>query len=753
MKLNHIIEICVAIDIAILGIAYPIIVDKIASIGEKFSSNYLSEIFIYEFPEKKVHSRYLRISWFKITLFITISLFIFLIIELPPLFQFNIAWADFILNNSAKILVLLWTILLTIMFFRWLDKIVLFNGKATKLLTTIIRKYKKLEKEDTKKSYYRKTINEFTIYALNKPDKHIQENLVDFYYDEFSRVRKTHSKKKPIVYSNDLYQFVYELNSEVSNKEKVDLPTIEHRAVSGLWLLGNDLLEIPISKTTYIWLWRNIIVISKKEDYIKMYWSTAHQYFNYRLNEISTNFDFEKGETINKKPIKYRRKERYRFLEFHYALGGLLLYKNQYGSINYIFIYSQSIPPKQVLLPQSINEIFFWFEEFRNTFKKRSKSIDTKYYFPGLDNLGNMQEINYWICRYIGLLFIRQINKFKESSNVNIDYPTFPENIIELNNWLDGLEFFEKCVLDNLKDEKLKQEIDIFQNFEIETEEIKTFFKNVRERIIEKIGREKLKAPISETKKQQFYSETKRIIKNAFKKYDKVLIPLKSIDNIEETKTVIQGISTTYPKSAFIDNDIPNINFDTVIGDYVAKHIIKKYIPNSFLTARTSKYLFQQKDLNPALKKLIPDNDSYVIVAVNTNYEIRNQLKEFEDITEYIESTQRQVSNTLFILKKSDLPRIIHKELKDEELNNLDELDKDLKLYAAVEEIENEKINLQNSTTNNPKELKVEVKISVAFLTYIVWLKDKEVVQISIQSQFKEQGVPNRIKDIKQFRS
>ena len=35
MNLGNIIEICVAIDIAILGIAYPIIIDKISGIGEK----------------------------------------------------------------------------------------------------------------------------------------------------------------------------------------------------------------------------------------------------------------------------------------------------------------------------------------------------------------------------------------------------------------------------------------------------------------------------------------------------------------------------------------------------------------------------------------------------------------------------------------------------------------------------------------------------------------------------------------------
>jgi hypothetical protein len=45
MTINYIVEICIAIDIAILGIAYPIIVDKISNIGERYNSNYLSVLF------------------------------------------------------------------------------------------------------------------------------------------------------------------------------------------------------------------------------------------------------------------------------------------------------------------------------------------------------------------------------------------------------------------------------------------------------------------------------------------------------------------------------------------------------------------------------------------------------------------------------------------------------------------------------------------------------------------------------------
>ena len=52
--MKYIIEICVAIDIEILGIAYPILIDKISSIGQKYNSEYLPNIFEAGFKDKKI---------------------------------------------------------------------------------------------------------------------------------------------------------------------------------------------------------------------------------------------------------------------------------------------------------------------------------------------------------------------------------------------------------------------------------------------------------------------------------------------------------------------------------------------------------------------------------------------------------------------------------------------------------------------------------------------------------------------------
>jgi len=115
--MNYIIEICVAIDIAILGIAYPILVDKISNIGTKYNSEYLPNIFDSEFPQIKIIN---NISIFQGVLILTVSSFVFKIFSLQPLDCFK---GNIFIENSTDIIIFILTVLLTFCFFYWLNKI------------------------------------------------------------------------------------------------------------------------------------------------------------------------------------------------------------------------------------------------------------------------------------------------------------------------------------------------------------------------------------------------------------------------------------------------------------------------------------------------------------------------------------------------------------------------------------------------------------------------------------------------------
>jgi len=216
---ENIIEICVAIDIAILGIAYPIIIDKISNIGDKYSSEYIPVLFNKEFPQKnlKINSgnRLYNISIFNITIYCTLTSFIFQIFEIPP----PAKWDNWFINNSADYLTLFLTILLIIFFFIWLNKVALYNGKSKSLLTHLIKNYNKSKSNPETENYYIKAINEITIYAIEKQDEHLQETLLEFYYTVFANIRGKHDKSKPLVYPVDIYFLINKINEIVAKDE------------------------------------------------------------------------------------------------------------------------------------------------------------------------------------------------------------------------------------------------------------------------------------------------------------------------------------------------------------------------------------------------------------------------------------------------------------------------------------------------------------------------------------------------------
>jgi len=275
MEIQYIIEICVAIVIALLGIAYPIIVDKTSNIGEKYKSEYIPVLFDNEFPQKKIKIPYTKYRWtlFQLILYITLVLLIFLIFPSKPLF----GWDNFVINNSAKIMVFIFAAVLTFTFFWWLNKVILFNGTSKNLLKHIIEKYNTTNEVEIKQ-FSLKSINEMSLYAIKQQDEHIQEDLLNFYSDLLYSLRKNHNSNLAIEYPADYYSIVNRLNYECLNNDNKNLRTIEHGAVSGNWLIPNDFRKKEISELTYKWLWNNITIIYKNTDFIKAFWKNSYQY-------------------------------------------------------------------------------------------------------------------------------------------------------------------------------------------------------------------------------------------------------------------------------------------------------------------------------------------------------------------------------------------------------------------------------------------------------------------------------------------
>src|SRR5690606_37761139 len=132
INIENIDTICVALDIAIITIAYPIIIDKISTIGKQFSSDYLSEVFEKEFPQQKIKILGGNVSFFVLSIYLTLISFIPQVFQTSPPEELSNFW---IIKNSADLFLIFTTLVLLLTFFSWLKLVLTYNHKSSKLLS------------------------------------------------------------------------------------------------------------------------------------------------------------------------------------------------------------------------------------------------------------------------------------------------------------------------------------------------------------------------------------------------------------------------------------------------------------------------------------------------------------------------------------------------------------------------------------------------------------------------------------------
>jgi len=220
-----------------------------------------------------------------------------------------------------------------------------------------------------------------------------------------------------------------------------------------------------------------------------------------------------------------------------------------------------------------------------------------------------------------------------------------------------------------------------------------------------------------------------------------------------DIKFSINGERALMSKSAFTDEEI--LDYNTVFADSISTNKVKRYIPNAFLIARTKRYFLNKENLLFALSKIIGNNNDIVIVGVQIGDQIKEifDKSDFKQLIIYIPSTEYHSQDTLFVLRKNDLPAIEYKDLEKDEKAELQLkcLNEDLKLYASVIDInteENKTLKDKWNLNNEPKNEDLKVQLAIAFLSIIYWKNEREIIQINVASEFREQGIQNDINDV-----
>lgn len=610
-----------------------------------------------------------------------------------------------------------------------------------------------------------KALTDVFLNSITRKNYTLVSTISRFLYDAYKKERDK-AGHKPVVYPNSYYELIYKTIEELAQLNNRKFASIEKKTVGGIWLLG-ELQGSKISDNTYTWLWRNLILAIQyeKDNMILDHWETSHQYISYSLGFIQPDYDYSSGklEVKNNEQVNNRKQEREKFLEFHYALGGLLMYKNRYSCIKQIFEYTTSHPPKYELLPDSMSDIFHFYNEFRDPYEMKYPWISSQYPFPDLRGMNSDYVIKKWISSYFAVLFLRQYTIAPYLITMKpLDFPALPKTQSEIKNWIDGLDFFKKLVSEHLNNKELisSMNLDFITPEWSESNHKKhplDFIDSLKEKLLNEYQQNAITIPISKEKIAQFENSTKEIIEKRINSFNKV--SRKADISGETDKWYVNGQRMLQSKDAFSENpEVHHIDFDSFIASVLSRNI-SDGIASTFFYKKSETYLLKQEDIFKAIDKLNINNE-YLIVSFGINIEhyinylkIPNlSLQNYKDIEIHSYNGSRLVDSSLFLLKKTDLPFISTKAIEKVQIDkySLYKISDSINLYTSILDLNetSEEIFNKNKDGKEEDEIRKSVLMSIIISTEIKWKKNVNVINLIEYSKYRQKGLPNNLNEI-----
>lgn len=746
------IDFYITTTISLFGVAYPILLQVIARLDEKYSSENIVTLF-----DGEIEGILFKWNLFSSLLFIVIWTF-----NLEPIIQIN--HLNYFINNSANILVTFSSISLVVIFYFYVRKILIYFD-PNKFIRHLERKHKNV-KNDLK---YFEALGEILFLSIQQQKRNISITLSDFFYSAFRNEREKYLNE-PVIYPDLYYEVVHKSIYELIIKKENRNFALEYRTGGGIWLLG-ELQGSIISEITYSWIWRNLLLIiqNQHDNMIVYHWETAGQYFSYSLPEIHEDIDYfsENTQITNQMEINKRISERNKFIEFHFALGGVLVYKKRYECLKRLFDHTNSEPPKYELLPESMFEIFNFYFKLNDPLERSYSLISNQYPFPEQSGMNSNSIVKKWISSYMALLFLRQYSIRSHLITMRpLDFPRIPQTQGEIKEWFNGLEPFKIMVKEHLENNILLETLGLdFITPEWCTEKNKPhpliFINKFKTDLQDAYHNNALTLPIDKEKVFKFYRSTQSIIESTFSKLDTIINTNQIIGDFD--KWLIGGRKMLQSKDAFSNNpEVHHSDYDSFLATTLSQEIMEN-IASTFQIKKAKTYLLKPEDYFNAIDYLVKINDQFVIVGFGFNIDkYINKIKtpglssnKYNNIDIYLFNGSFLVNNSLFILRKSDLPVIATLNINDNVKTkySLEKLSERINLFASVIDMNNTSAEVfsENISENNEDDLRKSVLTTILISTEIKWKKHIYFVQLIEYSKYRQKGLPNTLSDIEVF--
>lgn len=619
--LYHSYTLTITIFAAVFGMAYPLMLQAIERIDDKYTSSVLSTD--------------IRKRWqFKV-----FNVLIICCIVIIPALAYLLETASSIQQKYVIVSVATMLIIALMMDIVLLVRCILVFYSPEELL-------KYLESRDNIKDtnalldlarFAEKTDN-FILYASSL------SSVFSYIYKE----QRESPEGQVVVYSESVNGILAKIAKRVGDTSRTD---DRFNYVGIVPVIYSNEVEGRISDDTFLRVWEMVNRAAKAGNigWFRDYWTYADQYYRFAFYNATTE-----AKSDNMKE----------FYHYHVIIGGLLVYFKHYRWLRHIMHFSQESPAHFALVPGTLSKVFM---EARYVDQLLSKpfSVYQKYQFYGLERGARMDDaIVGFIYQYLALLIIR-IWTYKDY-NYNytnpLEIPMADDESIEAN---DDMII---CVEQIKKNVSRWYENGLIKDFGLKDVAQDEIIKKLDAYIIV------LKMKIQEISNREDVDPYKaRVIRDEMivaNANTPSLIPMKkdgecvdeSLYNIVSTPVhVVQSIEKPYITKGSLKS---MGNFGTCLVTALNNAILNDYLTICFQhMSKTISYSINQRDLLKAIDKLCLA-EGYAIVEMGNAldlYELKKNLSYIDNERAYngrriINLGLSRFSPCLWVVKESEIP-------------------------------------------------------------------------------------------------
>lgn len=622
--LYHTYTLTITVFAAVFGMAYPLILQAIERIDQKYTSSVLSTD--------------LRKRWqfkaFNVLIIVCIACVGILAYVLECV---DNEWWKYGVVSAAVFLILLLMIDVVLLVQQIIDYY------SPKDLLRMLKKNAKKRDADA--------LLDLAKFAAKTDDFMLHVNSLSEIASLFYEEQQKAPKDKPVEYSPELYDILSKVAKRVGDPTLFD---DRYNYIGILATVYNHSSEGGLSQDTLLRIWEMVNRAAKAGNtgWFRDYWTYADQYYRfYKLNGRTPLSDNNLKE----------------FYRYHVMIGGLLIYFKRYDWLTHIMRFSQSQPGKFELIPGTLGRIFdmVWLVDELN---EKPFGLYKKYQYLGLEEGAKIDDaIAGYTYQYLALLIIR----LWTYNDYNINYadpfilPAADEEFVENNErMINRVEWMKKNV-ERWYNNGLVTEFGLSNVPDVNV---------VKSKLDEYIG--VLKQKIIEIDEHDEVDEHKAkvirdemIVHNANRYCP---IPMKVDDEVlDETQfntTSTPIIVTNRIEKPFITKGSKKElgNFGDSLVHELNFRMLNEYLRADFsMMPYSISYSINQKDLLEAIDKLELPED-YVIVEIGNAlelYEFRDKITVDGDNRMYnghkiLSLGMAGFANSIWILRGSEVPFI-----------------------------------------------------------------------------------------------